>query len=274
MLCAGLCISVSACTNMFFQPMRVHVSSPEQYGITYEDVYFEGRAEIKLHGWWFPAAHKTDDEIKATILFLHGNGENISTHAGLVYWLTEHRYNVFIFDYRGYGKSQGEISLSGALDDINSARHYVDGRKAKNERLFVIGHSMGASMGIYNLATHPKKVDGVVLVSPFSKYPEVAREMMSKSWLTWVFQPLAAITVSSEYNPVDYVAALPSVPKLFIYSEGDQIIAPYHIKTLYRHASENKSLVEIKGNHNSVFAFKENQKTLLKYLDKWSKLSR
>lgn len=274
MQCAGVCVSVSACTNMFFQPMSVHVSSPEQYGIAYEDVNFEGKEGLNLHGWWFPAAQTGEEKIKANILFLHGNGENISTHAGLVYWLTKHQYNVFIFDYRGYGKSQGVITLSGALDDINSARVYVDGRNQKNKKLFVLGHSMGASMGIYNLATYPKQVDGIVLVSPFSEYPEIAQEMMSKSWLTWLFQPLAAITVSSEYNPVDYVAALPSVPKLFMYSEGDKVIAEHHIKTLYRHASDNKSLEKIKGNHNNVFAYKENQKILLNYLDKWSLLPR
>lgn len=250
--------------------MSDHVSSPEQYGITYEDIYFDGKTELKLHGWWFPARQTVEEEVKANILFLHGNGENISTHAGLVYWLTEHQYNVLIFDYRGYGKSQGEINLSGALDDIDSARDYMQTRKQKNKKLFVLGHSLGASMGIYNLAKNPENVDGIVLVSPFSEYPEVAQEMMAKSWLTWVFQPLAEITVSSEYNPVDYVATLPLVPKLFMYSEGDQIIAPHHIKILYNHASENKSMEKIKGNHNSVFAHKENQNILLDYLDKWS----
>ena len=164
--------------------------------------------------------------------------------------------------------------MAGALDDIKSARAYIQSRNEENKKLFVIGHSLGASMGIYNLAKNPKNIDGIVLVSPFSKYPEVAQEMMSKSWLTWLFQPLAAITVSSEYNPVDYVALLPSVPKLFMYSEGDQIIAPYHIKTLYKNASANKYLEKIKGNHNSVFAFKENQKILLNYLDKWSMQAR
>ena len=88
------------------------------------------------------------------------------------------------------------------------------------------------------------------------------------------FSTACSITVSSEYNPVDYVAALPSVPKLFMYSEGDKVIAEHHIKTLYRHASDNKSLEKIKGNHNNVFAYKENQKILLNYLDKWSLLPR
>jgi uncharacterized protein len=272
-----LCVQLPACTNAFFQPLKVHLASPEQYDIQYEDVYFSGEsglseislAEIVLHGWWFPATN----EAKASILFLHGNGENISTHAGLVYWLTQHQYDVFIFDYRGYGKSQGEAQIEGVMSDIQSAREYIASRQQQNKKLFIIGHSLGASMGIYNLAQYPDNVDGVILVSPFSDYQQIARETMNRSWLTWVFQWPASLTIESKYNPIDYVDIMPDIPKLFIYSETDRVIAPEHVLTLYEKAKGKKYSEKVNGYHNSIFAGKKTQRIILQYLNQWSKLN-
>jgi len=257
---------LTACTSTFFQPLEEHLASPDQYNIKYEDIYFEGKSEIRLHGWWFPAAL----ESKGHVLFLHGNAENISTHSGLVYWLTQHQYDVFIFDYRGYGKSQGNAQIDGVMSDIQSSREYIETRRDKNKKVFMIGHSLGASMGVYNLAQHPKNIDGMILVSPFSDYRQIARESMDKSWLTWLFQWPASLTISTEYNPIDYVSRLPNVPKLFIYSESDRIISSDHVIQLYDKATEEKYLEKVNGYHNSIFAEKENQQVILRYLDKWS----
>ena len=125
------CLWITACTNAFFQPLKQHLASPEQYDIKYEDIYFKGASGLNLHGWWFPASGSH----KATVLFLHGNGENVSTHSGLVYWLTEHQYDVFIFDYRGYGKSEGKAEIEGVMRDIQSAREYVVTRKQTDKKI-------------------------------------------------------------------------------------------------------------------------------------------
>jgi len=259
---------LTACTNTFFQPLKTHIASPEQYNIEYEDIYFDGQSGIKLHGWWFPSV--AESEPKAYVLFLHGNGENISTHSGLVYWLTQHQYDVFIFDYRGYGKSQGKAEIEGVMSDIQSSRQYIESRRGNNKKLFIIGHSLGASMGVYNMTQYPNNIDGMILVSPFSDYRQIARETMDKSWLTWLFQWPASLMISTEYNPIDYVSQLPEVPKLFIYSENDRIISSDHVIKLYDEASEEKYIKKVQGYHNSVFAEKENQQIIVNYLNKWS----
>lgn len=259
-------LQITACTNVFFQPLKQHVATPEQFHIKYEDIYFKGMSGLNLHGWWFPSHEKS----KATILFLHGNGENISTHSGFVHWLTQYQYDVFIFDYRGYGKSQGEAQIEGVMNDIQSAREYVVSRAPSKKKLFILGHSMGASMGVYNLARHPENIDGMIFVSPFSDYRQITREMLDNSWLTWAFQWPASLMISTEYNPVDYVASLPDKPKLFIYSADDQIIAADHVTRLYENATGEKYKEQAQGGHNRVLSQKENQQILLRYLDKWS----
>ena len=261
-----ICLLLTACTDVFFQPLQQHLATPDQYDIKYEDVYFKGGSGLDLHGWWFPSVLNP----KAQILFLHGNGENISTHSGLVYWLTQHQYDVFIFDYRGYGKSAGKAQIEGVIDDIQSAREYVESRQAEHKNLFVIGHSLGASLGIYNLAHHRNNVDGIILVSPFSDYRQITREALSKSWLTWLFQWPASLTIDSHYNPIDYVSELPDKPKLFMYSENDRIIEAGHVINLYEKANGEKYKENVKGYHNSIFSEKENQQIILRYLDQWS----
>jgi len=268
-----LCISlgITGCTHVFFQPLRQHLASPEQYEIDYEDIYFKGSTGLSLHGWWFPGLTSVTQPARGTVIFLHGNAENISTHSGLVYWLTQYQYDVFIFDYRGYGKSEGDVQLEGILEDINSARKYVESREHKNSRLFVIGHSLGASLGIVNLATYRNTVDGIILVSPFSDYRKITREVMSNSWLTWAFQWPVSMAVSAEYNPIDFVGGLPDVPKVFIYSNDDRMINAEHIKALYKKANEPKFIEAVNGYHNSIFAQKNNQQIILNYLQQWSK---
>jgi len=256
---------------MFFQPLRQHLASPEQYKIDYEDIYFKERGGLNLHGWWFPGLSSATQPVRGTVIFLHGNGENISTHSGMVYWLTQYQFDVFIFDYRGYGKSEGDVQLEGIIEDITSARKYVDSREHKSNKLFVIGHSLGASLGIVNLAKNADTVDGIILVSPFSDYRKITREVMSNSWLTWAFQWPVSMAMSTEYNPIDFVDGLPEVPKVFIYSAEDKMINSEHSKALYKKASEPKYLEAVNGHHNSIFVQKESQQIILNYLQQWSK---
>jgi len=265
---ANLLLWLTGCTHFFFQPLKQHLASPEQYNIQCEDIYFEGN-DGKLHGWWFPARVSTHQKSKATILFLHGNGENISTHSGLIYWLTQYQYDVFIFDYRGYGKSEGSVNVTGALADITHARKYVKSRNKTGNKLFVIGHSLGASLGIVNLAMHNNLVDGIILVSPFSDYKKITREMMAKSWVTWAFQWPISLTINGEYNPINFVEKLPTVPKLFIYSETDSVINPQHVKSLYAKASQPKFIEQVDGKHNSLFSKKATQQLIVRYLNQW-----
>ncbi len=282
-----MCLMVTACTGLFFQPVKLHYSSPEQYGFEYEDIYFKGKSGLDLHGWWFPGAKASPDASeeaspglksaptksvqlkpsRASILFLHGNGQNISTHAGFIYWLTRYQYDVFIFDYRGYGKSEGEAHIEGALDDIQSARDYLASRSPEGEKIFMLAHSLGASLGISSLVQHPGGIDGAIFVAPFSSYPKVAGEMMSRSWLTWAFQWLTPIFVSSEHNPRDAIAQLENMPTLFIYSDEDQMIASQHVLDLYALATQPKSIARVSGSHNQLFSQPQTQQIIVEYLE-------
>jgi len=89
---------VTGCTTLFFQPLGKHIRTPKDIGLDYEDLWFKSADGVLLNAWFLPA--KT--VARGTVLFLHGNAENISTHIGAVFWLPERGFNVLLLDYRGY----------------------------------------------------------------------------------------------------------------------------------------------------------------------------
>lgn len=114
----ALVSGINACTHLAFQPARVLFVDPTQLGIAYQDVSFTSADGTALHGWFFPAQ---TTEVKGTFVQFHGNAENISTHFASLLWVTKHGYNLFTFDYRGYGQSAGTISMPGAHADVSAA---------------------------------------------------------------------------------------------------------------------------------------------------------
>ncbi len=256
---------LSGCSHVFFQPSKDLLITPDQLGLDYRDVYFSSNDNLQLHGWWFPAAEKSN----ALILFLHGNAENISTHSAAVYWLTRHQYDVFIFDYRGYGLSQGQPQLDGAINDIYHAMDYARNHYPADKKIFLIGQSLGASLGIYSLSRRPQGIDGAVFVSPFSDYREIARDMLASSWLTWGLQWPLSLTISNRYRPLDAVDQLPQIPLLYLYSEQDEIIHPRHVLALYQQSKSPKFIARLEGNHSNLFGHAANRQLLLQYLDSW-----
>ena len=264
---AGSLVTLPACTSIFFQPMKEHVISPEQFGVEYRDVYFKSVDGLKLHGWWFPS----QQDSKATVLFLHGNAQNISTHSSGVYWLTKHNYDVFIFDYRGFGRSEGVPILEGALSDIEQAIAYVKTKNVDDKKLFIVGQSLGASMGIFTIADIKEGISGAIFISPFSDYRAITRDVLSRSWITWAFQWPLSFTINNDYRPLDYVGQISPAPTLFAYSNKDEVMPSYHIKNLYEKAIPPKYIEEFTGSHSSILGVQKNRDIIVRYLDEWSK---
>lgn len=252
---------------MLFYPLKPHLLIPSDRGIDFQDIYIKTANDRKLHGWVLPQ----DGELKGTVLFFHGNGENISTHIGAVYWLPKHGYRVLLVDYRGYGKSEGEATLDGSIEDIQFSLKYAVEHSAdstKDKPLVVLGQSIGASMSIYALANSnvKNKIDGLILLAPFSDYHRIAQETLSKSWLTWLFQYPLSWTISNEYQPLKYIKAISPVPVYFIHGKSDKLIKPDHSMALHKQAIAPKKLILLPGGHNDLAASEEYRTALLNVL--------
>lgn len=261
LILSGILLS---CSHLLFQPQRVQFATPDRFGVMYEEVLLETLDQIKLHGWKLLAK----GEVHGTVLFFHGNAENISTHFANVYWLTDYGFNVYLFDYQGYGKSEGIAQLDAVISDTEIMIEYGVQQLAKDERLIVMGHSLGGSLAIYAVAhsEYKDRIKTLITVEAFADYRQVTQDVLSTSWLTWLLQWPLSFTVDNGYSPVDSVAQVAPVPLMLMHSKQDEIIPFEHVQTLYEAANEPKKQQIVAGSHNFIFNNRKNRELLLKYL--------
>lgn len=261
-----LLLSLLGCSNAFFFPYREHVQTPGQLGLAYEDVYFDANDGTRLHGWFLPAQGRA----LATILFLHGNAENISTHIMSVRWLPTRGFNVFLLDYRGYGVSAGEPTLTGVQDDVESALRMLVGRPGLDaNRIVVFGQSLGGAIALYRVAhtAYRGHIRAVVVESAFIDYRQITREKLSDFWLTWPLQWPLSWTISGEYNPSRAVADISPIPLLIIHGDQDLIVPLHHGQRLFELAREPKQLwIVPDGGHIQAFQKSEYRDRFVTYL--------
>jgi uncharacterized protein len=241
---AGL--AATSCTALFFQPHHIRVFTPDKLGLAYEEVRFKARDGVELYGWFLPAKSPA----LGTVLQLHGNAENISTHFTSVAWLPARGFNVFVFDYRGYGASEGEPTLEGAQEDIEAAMGALLARKDIDRGGIVIyGQSLGGALAAYYVPHSPyrDRIRALILESAFSDYIEIAREKLADHWLTWPFQWLPQLTVDDRFSPLPEMPKISPIPVLILHGDKDVIVPVRHAKILYDAALEPKEMWIVPG---------------------------
>ena len=260
-------LALSGCTQLMFLPTSQHILTPDKINLAYQDHYFPSSDGTQLHGWWLPAQGKPH----ATVIYMHGNAQNISNHLGNAYWLPANGVNLFIFDYRGYGHSSGQASLPGAIADIDAALQQAL-QLSDDTPLIVMAHSLGAAMAIHSLAHSTTKphIKGAILASAFSDYQQVAREVMAQAWLLWPFQYPLSWSFDNRYSPLNSVAMLAPIPQLYLHSPQDTIIDIRHSEALFAKARPPKHLERVKGGHNQIFLPQENRRLVLEAISRWS----
>lgn len=254
-------VFLPGCASLLFYPLKPWVATPQDFGVAYEDIYLD-QGPVRLHGWWLPA----QGEARASIYFLHGNAENISTHMHSVLWLPAEGYNVFLLDYRGYGKSEGKPDLPGVIDDVRRGHRWLRERAPKTP-IVVLGQSLGGGVSGYAMATQPQKPDAIVLDAAVASYPRIAGEVAQRSWITWALAPLARRMMPQAYNFIDVVDALAGVPQLYLHSPDDTVVPIGHSQALFQQAAEPKRFIETSGPHISTFADSHHRQLLLTFME-------
>lgn len=259
---ARLLMGKKAGDKWFYVPIKGKGKTPDQYGIAYEDVFFESKDKTKLHGWFLPAKVGVK-KAKGTIVFSHGNAGRVSNHLGYIYGLMRGGYNVFLYDYRGFGQSEGEAEKLGIIADVEAAFRYIKTRKDIDQnKIISASQSLGGAKSIAALAEfHPKGLCGIVVMNTFSSYRKMAEKVAGNT---------ANYVVSDTHNPVDLVKKLPKVPLLVMHAENDDLIPWQHGEEIYIAANQPKTFMKLKyGGHNRFLAVnnRENEKKLIKWLD-------
>lgn len=258
----------TGCTSLFFYPQKQLLDNPAAKKFFPEDIWFRTSDGVNLHGWYFSGGPKAT----GTVLVLHGNAENLSTHVNSVLWLIEEGFDLFIFDYRGYGKSQGSPDIQGVHRDAEAAlKTLLSMPRAANGKIIVLGQSIGGAIAVYTVANTPFKdrIAALVIDSAFSSYRLIAREKLSQFYITWPLQYPLSFLVSDFYSPIRWIKKVSPVPLLIIHGERDPVVPIHHGQLLYDEALQPKEfwMSSITG-HISLFADERVREELIRYLQK------
>lgn len=226
--------------NFFvFFPDHSLETTPASWGLTFEDAVFEAADGTKLHGWFFPLQGNAP-----VILFSHGNAGNISHRLENIKLLLNQGLQVFIYDYRGYGRSEGRPSENGIYQDGLAAYDcLVSQRKIPPDHMISFGRSLGAAAAIE--IAMKREVRSLIVESAFTSTRDMAKQM-------FLFQLLSPF-LPANYDNLKKIQMI-YVPKLIIHGEKDEIVPFSMGQRLYNAAPDPRFFYPIPGaGHNDTY---------------------
>ncbi len=239
--------------RLIFFPDRYPAGIWQPEGLVYEDAEFTASDGVRLHGWYVPC-----DNSRATVLYAHGNAGNLSHRVDMLRVLHDMAdVSVLIFDYRGYGKSDGQPNEPGLYDDARAARRWLAERESIDQQAIVLmGRSLGGGVVVELAAEDGARA--LVLESTFTSVPDVA----VGHYPMLPVRQLLRTQIDSRAKIGRYRG-----PLLMSHGTADTIV-PYHLgQELFDAANEPKQFFDIAdGDHNdpqpvSYYA------TLVRFLD-------
>jgi fermentation-respiration switch protein FrsA (DUF1100 family) len=255
--------------SFIYFPERELIGDPAEFGLAFDDVYFTASDGVRLHGWFVPGRGGTveqgnigtearseavplfqgsnvpDAASGVTWLWFHGNAGNISDRLENLHLLhQELDVNVFIFDYRGYGRSDGSPSEQGTYRDAEAALAYLLSRTDVDpERIVYFGRSLGSAVAV-ELATR-RPPFALILESPLPSIAELARHH-------YRFLPATGL-LRTKYDSLSKIAKV-RAPLLVLHGDQDDIVPFVAGMKLFDAANEPKRFYTIQGaGHNDTY---------------------
>lgn len=220
-----------------FFPQKGIQFNPAQFQMPYEEVRLRNDDGQRLHGWFFPGTKAQ------TLLYLHGNAGNISNRLDKIQFLRQIGWSLFIFDYRGYGDSEGSPSIEGVLKDSEAAlRYLVRSRQIPTEQIILFGESLGGALATDLASREP--FGGVILESNFTSLRDMAQS-------AYPFVP--DLIVPDVYRSIEFIRQI-KAPLLIIHGAQDHIIPVEMGKRLFKSAPHPKRFYSVpQASHNDVY---------------------
>ena len=229
--------------SVIFHPERAALGGVWRVPPGAEEVWFRNTEGQRLYGWFF---HSEAQPAAATVVYAHGNGGNLSYCDWVGESLSARGFDVLLFDYRGYGRSEGEAAGEGGLyADAEAAYDFLTKeRGVPAGRVVLYGQSLGTAV-VADVAAR-RECGALVLESGFSSAGDMAGEIMP--WLPRFVRSLTK-------NKLDTVSKLPHVrcPVLVVHGDRDELIPASQGRRLFEVAPEPKRLIIIEGaGHNDL----------------------
>ncbi len=225
-------------SHYIYIPRREIEGTPADFNLEFETIELISDGGVSISGWFIPG-----NPGRGAVLFCHGNAGNISHRLASIEFFNRMGLDVLIFDYQGYGLSDGSPSEAGTYADSQAAWRYLTEVKGiAPERIIIFGRSLGGALAAKLASTHRQA--GLVVESAFTSIPDVVGDIFP-------FLPLRPI-LRFDYETIDSIAKV-GCPVLVIHSPQDDMIPFAHGQELFEAASQPKQFIELSGSHNSGF---------------------
>lgn len=233
-----------------FYPSAEIEMTPGNAGMPYEDVWITSTDGVRLHGWWLPA-----ENARWNMVFCHGNAGNISHRIDSLAIFRRMDISVLIFDYRGYGNSEGTLSEEGVYRDAEAAYRYLINELGQTpDSVLIFGRSLGSAVASELATRVPCRA--LIIESPFTSIPDLGSR----------FYPYLPVRLLSRFR-FDTIRKIGGirVPTMVLHARDDEIV-PFGMGQQVYEASVGhpKRFVELKGGHNDGFLVTGNA-----YRDAW-----
>jgi len=245
--------------SQVYHPDRIVTATGAELGRPFEDVWFKTKDQVELNGWFFPGNTNTS-RASIAVLLCHGNAGNIGYRLNMCQALLETGVSVFVFDYRGYGRSRGRPTEEGTYFDAQAAYQWLERKSFTPSNIIAYGESLGG--GVAGELAMRETLGAVILQSTFCSIPDIGAELFP--WL-----PVRLMS-SIRYETCKKLPRL-RIPVLIMHSRADGLIGFHHAQKNFSLANEPKLFWELNGDHNDPVAepkhFTDGVEKLLKLIE-------
>ena len=226
--------------KVLFVPIKEHIWTPTSQ---YTNIMFTQNSEQspRLHAWYLPIDQEKKQPV---VLFCHGNTGNISHRKYVVDLCREMHLSLFLFDYQGYGQSEGKTTLNGLKEDGEAAYNYLQRLGYSSDQIIVWGESLGGLVATHIASKYP--CSRLLLMATFADLPSLATE--SSCLLGKIAYPFLSLQGESNLEKIRSI----TTPILIIHSIEDEIIPYSHAERLYTAINHPwKKFFLVKGGHGT-----------------------
>ena len=235
--------------ELLFRPVKEAAGWYNGTPATVQEVWLpvgDGTPQERMHAWWWPA----EEPGAPVVLYLHGVRWNLTGHLSRMSQLRRFGFSVFAIDYRGFGKSDGDLpSEATVYEDARAGWKWIVDREPDASRRYIYGHSLGGAVAVdlaAKVSNTAASARGLIVESSFTSLPE----LVSESGYGWL-----PILISDKFDSVAKIREI-SMPVLIVHGEDDRYVPAHLSSALYAAAPQPKKLLLIPhGTHNnSVWA--------------------
>jgi hypothetical protein len=226
--------------RLIYFPSRRLRPTPGDLGLDHDEVLLTAADGVRVHGWALKPAAKP----RGWVLYSHGNGDTMAIRVGIMKPLVERDLGVLLYDYRGYGHSEGRPTEEGTYRDGEVMLAEVLRRAGYPRRVFLMGESLGGGVS-HELAVRHPDLAGLITTSTFTSIPGMARALLKV--------PGVERLVRTRYDNLAKVPRI-TLPRLILHGTRDELV-PYRMGETLRDASRPPAeFLAVKGaGHNDIF---------------------